>query len=181
MLLALIPIFGMQLMIVDQKRHGRRHGLIMLRQLYLFMLSVCALLVVVLGVVSASAQSGPALPRVAAMLGLAAVSQVFGWWFEPPLKNPTAETAAGLYRTRMVLRLAFAEGAVLLGGIASIGGAWWALPVGLLLSAPGFVRAEPTSENVRRYQERLQSEGFGGSLLAAMRGDVASSPIIDEP
>ena len=89
---------------------------------------------------------------------------------ERPLSCESETALAGSYRTRLFIRLAFAESTALLGFVASflIDGNWIYF-FAVLCSAPAFVRLAPSRTALIREQDELTARGCSHSLVAALR------------
>lgn len=104
---------------------------------------------------------------VIALVALAAAASVFPRLVERPL---SCDDLAGGYRTRMFLRIAFANSIALFGFVfAFTSMSNWLYYVGVLLAVPGFVRAAPTRQALIREQDELAARGCNHSLVAALR------------
>ena len=100
-----------------------------------------------------------------ALANLAIVRRV-----ERPLSCESETALAGSYRTRLFIRLAFAESTALLGFVASfmIDGNWIYF-LAVLCSVPAFVRLAPTKAAFIRDQDDLTNRGCAYSLIEAIR------------
>ena len=89
---------------------------------------------------------------------------------ERPLSCESDQVLASSFRTRMFVRIAFAESTVLLGFIGSniaMGASIYY--VGVLVSLPGMLRAAPNRAALVRDQDELTGGGCSRSLVAALR------------
>jgi F0F1-type ATP synthase membrane subunit c/vacuolar-type H+-ATPase subunit K len=88
-----------------------------------------------------------------------------------PLDTSSDAALASSYRTRMFLRIAFAETPALLGFVVTFiePGALWVYGLGCVFAAPGFVYAAPTRRQLEQEQERLMDAGSPRSLVFALR------------
>ena len=108
------------------------------------------------------------LPWALAIAAIAVVDSVLPRMFERPMP---CDSLAGYFRTRMFLRIAFANTTALLGFVAAFAAmSSWLYYFGLVLSIPGLVRAAPTRAALIRDQDELTARGCDRSLVAAIRG-----------
>jgi len=107
------------------------------------------------------------LPWALALVAIAVVESVLPRIFERPMP---CDSLAGYFRTRMFLRLAFANSIALFGFVfAFTAMSGWLYYLGLALSIPGHVRAAPTKAALIREQDDLTARGCNKSLVAALR------------
>ena len=89
---------------------------------------------------------------------------------EPPLACASDRTLAGGFRSRVFLRIGFANSAALCGFTAAfITNSSFVYFVGLLVSIPALLRAAPTRAALAREQAELTARGCQRSLVAALR------------
>ena len=160
-LLLLVPIVWM--------RYARRAGgdsLVNMRSVYLSFPGSLILFGVVIPFVVPFASDG-ALPWALALAAIALVDSVLPRMFERPI---LCDSLAEHFRTRMFLRIAFANTTALVGFVfAFSANSGWLYYFGLLLSIPGLVRAAPTRGALIREQDELTARGCNKSLVAALR------------
>jgi hypothetical protein len=102
-----------------------------------------------------------------ALVALAVVDSVVPRLVERPL---ACDTLAGGFRTRMFLRVAFAQSIALFGFVfAFTSMSNWLYYFAVLLSIPGLLRAAPTKAALIREQDELTARGCNRSLVAALR------------
>lgn len=78
---------------------------------------------------------------------------------------------ASSYQSRMFLRIALGQAAVLVGFVGSAtSGVWWIFFVGAALSVPGFLWAAPSARNISRDQAQLGKGGCTRSIVAVLAG-----------
>jgi F0F1-type ATP synthase membrane subunit c/vacuolar-type H+-ATPase subunit K len=113
----------------------------------------------------ASSVGWPIAIGALALVNLVAVRLV-----ERPLSCESDEALASSYRTRLFVRLAFAESTALLGFVAAFTfqGSWIYF-FGVLCSVPAFVRLAPTKAAFVRDQDDLTGRGCALSLVEAIR------------
>lgn len=79
---------------------------------------------------------------------------------ERPLDCSDETALVSSYRTRLFLRLAFANAAALLGFVGFfLSGEAWMYPLGASFTAVGYVRLAPSRRNLERDQEELNQQG----------------------
>lgn len=156
-------------------------GLVVLRRIFLaFPFS----LVLVAGVaISLASSLEPSLPPIPVGCGVAlygGLSLLGTRILEKHLDCTSDQTLAGSYRSRMFLRVAFADAAALLGFVGvTLTGEAWVFGVGIPFAAVGLLRAAPTGENLAGDQETLALAGCGRSLVTALRGSPTPDTIAD--
>lgn len=158
---------------------GDATALQMLRQVFLsFVMALFLIgLVVALTVSGTSQAGGPSSPVVAAGVAAYGVfSLVAPRLFERPLDCTADAALVSGYRTRLFLRIAFAQAAALLGFVgAFLSGEPWIYAIGAAFATVGFVRLAPSRRNLERDQEALNLQGCGRSLLRLL-GDASPDP-----
>jgi hypothetical protein len=150
-------------------------GLATLRTIFFAVLTSTILLGVVALVVTTTGEFGGGTIDV--FVGIAAVLAAgLGATFAsatvaPALDCSTPQRLAGTYRTRFIIRLAFAETPMLLAFVAAV---VTANPLVYLAGVPfaalAFARVAPTQTNLEREQDELVLRGCGTSLDEALRG-----------
>jgi len=102
-----------------------------------------------------------------ALVAIAAVDSLLPRLIERPMP---CDSLAGYFRTRMFLRIAFANSIALFGFVFAFTAlSGWLYYFGLALSVPGLVRAAPTKAALIREQDELTARGCDHSLVAALR------------
>lgn len=92
------------------------------------------------------------------------------------LDATSLRTLALSYRSRFMLRLAFAEVVMLVGFAASkVWGPWWVVFIGAAITVVGFIRLAPTARHLQQDQDRLSLSGCQLSLTEALRTPAAVS------
>jgi len=164
-LVVLIPYAGMLF-----TRGKRRDPITTLRDLYLAFVSALALFGFVLSFIAPFRSEHNGLGWAIAIGALALVNLAMVRWVERPLSCDSDEALAGSYRTRLFVRLAFAESSALLAFVASfmINGNWIYF-FGFACSLPAFIRLAPTKLAFVRDQDELTGRGCALSLMEAIR------------
>ncbi|MDQ1509645.1 MAG: hypothetical protein QOG50_1489 [Actinomycetota bacterium] len=148
----------------------RRAGgdpLVNLRSVYLSFPGGLLFLGLVIPFVVAFRGDRATLPWALALVAIAVVDSVLPRMFERPMP---CDSLAGYFRTRMFLRLAFANSIALFGFVfAFTAMSGWLYYFGLALSVPGLVRAAPTRAALIREQDELTARGCNRSLVSALR------------
>ncbi len=176
-LLAIVP-GGLQYL---NRRSGRTgiDGLVALRRVFLAFPSTLVLVAFV--AVSMASSFEPALPPLpvgAAVASYGGLALLGSRLLEKPLDCASDQALAVAYRTRMFLRLAFAESAALLGFVGvTLTAEAWVFGVGIPFAVFGLLRAAPGRGNLERDQEALVLSGCGRSLLTTLRGPTTSSAV----
>lgn len=101
------------------------------------------------------------------LLGVAGVSTVR--FFRATLECSSDGALASSYRTRLFLRIAFAESIALVGFVVTFQGVVWAYYLAAAFSVVGFWILAPTARNLARDQDRLTSSGCTRDLVRAIR------------
>ena len=165
---ALVPI-------VSQNQTRGADALLTMRRVFLSFCTAIVLILVVLVVIelddnSNASLSGTAAVAIAVVFGVVALVliRLYG---DRPLDCTNGPSLASSYRTRFFLRLAFAEGAAMLGFVLSfIAATPWPYLAALPFTAIGFAWAAPTRGRLAHDQQRLSSAGCTRDLVAALRG-----------
>lgn len=112
------------------------------------------------------------------MLGIGVVLQLVVAKVERPLDTSSQASLSASYRGRCIIRAAVAEGASLAGLVAALVAVQlWAVPLTVLVTVYGWVRAAPTEAAIRRDDERLQSQGSPTSLTATLWSPTPSNEL----
>jgi hypothetical protein len=151
-------------------RKRRRDPITSVRDLYLSFVSALVLSGFVLGYILPFRSHLDGLVWAIGIGVLAVVSLVLVGRLERPLSCESDEALAGSYRTRLFLRLAFAESTALLGFVSAflIEGNW-IYYFAFLCSLPAFLRLAPTQGAFTRDQDELTNRGCARSLVDALR------------
>ncbi len=153
-----------------QLRYFSRSGadpLIALRAVYLTFPMYLILFGLVIPFVVPFRGDRETLPWALALAAIAIIDSVLPRMFERPIP---CDSLAGYFRTRMFLRLAFANSIALFGFIfAFTTMSGWLYYFGLALAVPGLLRAAPTRTALIREQDELTARGCDRSLLEALR------------
>jgi F0F1-type ATP synthase membrane subunit c/vacuolar-type H+-ATPase subunit K len=117
-----------------------------------------------------------AVTWAAAVVVVGLGSMVLARVLSRPLDPSSDADLASSYRTRMLLRIAFAETPALLGFVVTFiePGSLWVYGLGCLFSAAGFVYAAPTRRQLEQEQEQLTDAGSPRSLVFALRSTSAA-------
>jgi F0F1-type ATP synthase membrane subunit c/vacuolar-type H+-ATPase subunit K len=162
LLLLLVPYAWTQYL-----RRSRGDLLANLRSVYLSFPSSMILFGVVIPFVLPFHGDQQTLPWAMALVAIGVVTTLLMRVLERPLP---CDSLAGGFRTRMFLRIAFAETTALFGFVfAFIVLSGWLYYFAVLLSVPGLIRAAPTRGALIREQQELTARGCGRSLVAALR------------
>ena len=142
----------------------------MLRDLYITFVSALAMFGFVLSFIAPFRGEQNAFGWAVGIGALAAINLVVVGRVERPLSCESEAALAGSYRTRLFVRLAFAESTAPLAFVASfmIEGNWIYF-FGALCSLPAFLRLAPSKAALVRDQDELNSRGCALSLIEAIR------------
>ena len=151
-------------------RRKRRDPITTLRILFLAYVIALALYGVVLLFVEPFRSAHNGLGWAIGIGALALANLVLVGRIERPLSCDSEAALGGSYRTRLFIRLAFAESTALLGFVAAflIDGNWIYF-FALLCSIPAFIRLAPTKLAFVRDQDELTGRGCALSLIEAIR------------
>jgi len=149
---------------------GGDESLTLLRSAYIsFPISLCLFCLVLLGILPLGIDYVAVLWALGIGV-LALVLYVVEPRLEPPLVCASDQTLAGGFRSRVFLRIAFANSAALCGFTAAfIINSSFVYFAGLVASIPALVRAAPTRAALDREQAELTARGCDRSLIAALR------------
>jgi F0F1-type ATP synthase membrane subunit c/vacuolar-type H+-ATPase subunit K len=152
------------------RRRTRRDPITTLRILFLAYLMALALYGFVLLFIEPFRSEHYGLGWAIGIGALALANLVLVRQVERLLSCDSEEALAKSYRTRLFIRLAFAESTALLGFVASflIDGNWIYF-FGFLCSLPAFIRLAPTKAAFIRDQDELTNRGCALSLMQAIR------------
>jgi F0F1-type ATP synthase membrane subunit c/vacuolar-type H+-ATPase subunit K len=152
------------------QRGKRRDPITTTRILYVTFLMALALYGFVLSFSAPFRSDHDGLGWAIAIGALAFVNLVLVGRVERPLSCESEAALAGSYRTRLFVRLAFAESTALLGFVASflIDGNWIYF-FAVLCSLPAFVRLAPGKAAFIRDQDELTNRGCALSVMEALR------------
>ena len=152
------------------RRNRRRDPITIVRMLYLSFVSAIVLYGFVLTQILPFRSTHNGLAWAIAIGAVALANLVVERRVERPLSCESEVTLASTFRTRIFVRIAFAESTALLGFVAAftINGSWIYV-FAALCSAPAFWRAAPTKAALSRDQDELEAQGCAQSLLAAIR------------
>ena len=170
MLVFLLPLAGP---ILRRRQFNAVDPLVLMRQVFLAFCFALFSFGVVLALIYPGERPlrDPPTALAAGLLFLGAIGLALEPRLERPLLCTNDGTLVGSYRTRLFLRIAFAEACALFGFVGFfLTLEWWPYPLGVALAAVGFRRAAPTRANLRRDQERLAEQGCFRPLVAALRG-----------
>lgn len=166
----LVPGFGVR------RAAGATNVLVAVRRLFVSF-AVALVMVGIVGIIvstGAEEDVDPALAAVGAFaLGTAGVAASRRMARNLPCED--VGQLIGGYRTRFFLRIAFADGALLLGFVGGLfSGSAWPVAAGAIPAAIGFVLLAPSRANLQREDEALRLRGcphsLYGSLLDAATG-----------
>ena len=151
-------------------RRKQRDPITTVRILYLAFVSALALYGFVLSFLAPFRSEHDGLGWAIGIGALALANLVIARSVERPLSCDSEAALAGSYRTRLFVRLAFAESTALLGFVASflIDGNWIYF-FAVLCSLPAFIRLAPTKAAFIRDQDELTNRGCALSLIEAIR------------
>jgi F0F1-type ATP synthase membrane subunit c/vacuolar-type H+-ATPase subunit K len=164
-LIGLIPYVGFFL-----RRRKHDDPITTLRLLYLVFITALATYGFVLSFIAPFRSEHDGLGWAIAIGGLALVNLALVRQVERPLSCESEAALGGSYRTRLFVRLAFAESTALFGFVGAflINGNWIYF-FAVLCSAPAFIRLAPTKAAFIRDQDELTARGCNNSLVAALR------------
>lgn len=142
-----------------------------LRAVYLSFLSALGLIGLVVAILAPDIDGTMSpWPVAVGVVGLGGALLVGGAKIERPLDCSSDTALLGSYRTRFLLRVAFAEIGALLGFVGFIlSGNGWIYPVGLAVSVVGFVRLAPTTTHLNADQRLLTSSGCTRDLVGLLQ------------
>ncbi|MDQ1393321.1 MAG: hypothetical protein QOF30_2298 [Acidimicrobiaceae bacterium] len=142
---------------------GGRHGLTMLRQLFVNFAAALVLIGLVVVVLSATTKLTPhPLPVTAVAVAVVAVGAIAlsaSHLFERPLDCTNDDRLAASYRTRFFLRVAFSEAVSLVGFVGFIlSNTGWLYALGALFTAIGYYRLAPTAAHLASLSINFQGD-----------------------
>lgn len=113
----------------------------------------------------------PVAPVALALIAVGLLSLLARWLWVPKLRTDHLPEVFGWYRSRLYLRLAWAEvpALVAFGGFLLLGGAGWVYALGLVFSLVGVGLTVPTEGRIRREQERLRATGVEADLVEVLQ------------
>ena len=151
-------------------RRRRQDPITTLRILYITFVMALALYGFVLTFTAPFRSEHDGLGWAIGIGALALINLVMVGRVERPWSCDSDEALAASYRTRLFVRLAFAESTALLGFVAAfmIDGNWIYF-FGVLCSLPAFIRLAPTKAAFIRDQDDLTNRGCAHSLIEAIR------------
>lgn len=165
----------------DPTARSATGSLLLMRVMLLAVAGTIALLAVGLVAVlsfESSESSDPSVPVAAATLGVVMWGVAVTVLARRPLVRLDCSsdgTLALSYRKRFTLRLAAAESAALLGGVASLVSASIVpFVAGVLFAVVGFAWCAPTRSHLAADQDTLTTSGCARSLEDALRGAAPS-------
>jgi cbb3-type cytochrome oxidase subunit 3 len=155
------------------QRSGDANVLQLLRLLFTsFAMSLVLIGVVVIALADSEPAEAdrPAASVVAAgVVAYGALSLFAPRLIERPLDCSDETALVSGYRTRLFLRIAFANAAALIGFVGFfLSGAAWMYPLGAIFAVMGYVRLAPSRRNLERDQEELNQQGCGLSLTGLL-------------
>jgi F0F1-type ATP synthase membrane subunit c/vacuolar-type H+-ATPase subunit K len=160
----LVPFSGVR------RRRTRADPITATRAMFLAYVNALILFGFVLAFDSPFHSKGRGVGWAVAIAALALCNLVVVKRVERPLSCDSDAALIGSYRTRIFVRLAFAESTALLGFVGSfIVPGTWIYYFAVLCSAPAFARAAPSPAAFVRDQDELNSRGCARSLVAAFR------------
>ena len=158
---------------------GSRDGLVLLRRMFASFSQAIIVIGVVVIVLYNIASLGDndtgvePIPAAAAVVLLSGMLLILARVIPPPLDCSDPGTLAGCYRTRFFVRIACSEMPALLGFVAFMLTNQPLLYVlGAAATMIGFAHAAPTTRNLDRDQEELNSRGCGTALIPVLRGQM---------
>lgn len=167
------PLMGVAPQLVGR---GTADPLLVMRRVFLsFPLMLVGFAVVLVFIHPDGSETGDgAVMWAAVVVVVGFVSLLLARLLSRPLDPSSDAALASSFRTRMFLRIAFAETPALLGFVVTFiePGALWVYGLGCLFSAAGFVYAAPTRRQLEQEQERLTDAGSPRSLVYALRSQT---------
>jgi hypothetical protein len=151
---------------------GQADGLIALRSLVLSFGFPLVLINVVVYLLDVNGDTGgwPDIAGVGLVVGNGVLDLIVVRFWRGPLDCGSDASLAASYRTRLFLRLAFANSAALVGFVGFfLTGIGLLYPLGMVFSIAGYASFLPTAAHLERDQEDLLDNGCGRSLVTALR------------
>jgi hypothetical protein len=156
-------------MLQRQMRQARGDGLLMLRNVYAsFVLSLVAFGIVL--VLVPPHQPKSPWPGLLTLFVVTVVCLVAPRMIERPIDCASDRSLAGSFRTRLFVRIAFAQAIALFAFVLYfIQGPRWIYYAGAVIAIARLLTQAPTPAALVRDQDELSANGCSRSLIAALR------------